>query len=83
MTQPRYIIDGHVHITNRAYWEGLDPWLPQGYGFDFSRAAQAGVNVIIENVAPYGFYNYNQTTRQVAEYLLVCRDVRDQVCVLR
>lgn len=69
MTQPRYIIDGHVHITNRAYWEGLDPWLPQEYGFDFSRAAQAGVNVIIENVAPYGFCNYNQTTRQVVRLI--------------
>ena len=20
------VVDGHVHITNRVYWEGIDPW---------------------------------------------------------
>jgi len=25
----RILADGHVHITNRAYWEGIDPWKPQ------------------------------------------------------
>jgi hypothetical protein len=33
MTEP-LIVDGHVHITNRVYWEGLNPWQPQPFGFD-------------------------------------------------
>ena len=53
--------DGHVHITNRVYWEGIDPWQPQPFGFDYARAAAGGVNVVIENVAPYGFRNFNYT----------------------
>lgn len=58
------IVDGHVHITNRVYWEGIDPWTPQAQGFDFARATQSGVGVVIENVAPYGFSSYNQTPKQ-------------------
>ena len=60
----RIVADGHVHITNRVYWEGIDPWQPQPFGFDYARAAAAGVNVVIENVAPYGFRNFNYTPRQ-------------------
>lgn len=26
------LMDGHVHITNRVYWEGIDPWQPQPSG---------------------------------------------------
>ena len=26
------LMDGHVHITNRVYWEGIDPWKPQPVG---------------------------------------------------
>lgn len=58
------IVDGHVHITNRVYWEEIDPWIPQAQGFDYARAAQSGVGVVVENVAPYGFSSYNQTPRQ-------------------
>jgi membrane dipeptidase len=46
------LMDGHVHITNRVYWENIDPWEPQPFGFDYARAAASGVNVVIENVAP-------------------------------
>ncbi|MBV9792728.1 MAG: membrane dipeptidase [Actinobacteria bacterium] len=60
----RIVADGHVHITNRVYWEGIDPWQPQPFGFDYARAAASGVNVVIENVAPYGFRNFNYTPRQ-------------------
>ena len=62
--QTRIMVDGHVHITNRVYWEGIDPWDPQPFGFDYARAAAAGANVIIENVAPYGFGNFNYTPKQ-------------------
>jgi hypothetical protein len=26
------VTDGHVHITNRVYWEQIDPWQPQAFG---------------------------------------------------
>lgn len=52
--QAPIVADGHVHITNRVYWEGIDPWQPQPFGFDYARAVAGGVNVVIENVAPYG-----------------------------
>jgi membrane dipeptidase len=43
MTDTPLIVDGHVHITNRVYWESLDPWQPQPYGFDYAQANAAGV----------------------------------------
>lgn len=58
------LVDGHVHITNRVHWEGLDPFQPLENGFDFTRARDSGVNVIIENVAPYGYANFNYTPKQ-------------------
>lgn len=60
------VMDGHVHVTNRIYWEGIDPWLPntQGGGWDFARARSGGVNCIIENVATYGFWNYDYSPKQ-------------------
>jgi membrane dipeptidase len=61
---PAIIVDGHTHITNRVYWEAIDPWEPQPFGFDFARAFDAGVNVVIENVAPYGYGNFNRTPKQ-------------------
>ena len=57
-------MDGHVHITNRVYWEGIDPWQPQDTGWDYARARLAGVNVIIEDIAPYGYGNFNYTPKQ-------------------
>jgi hypothetical protein len=57
-------VDGHVHITNRVYWENIDPWERQPFGFDYARASASGVNVIIENVAPYRYANFNYTPRQ-------------------
>ena len=27
--EPEIVMDGHVHIVNRIYWEGIDPWTPQ------------------------------------------------------
>jgi membrane dipeptidase len=57
-------MDGHVHITNRIYWEGIDPWKPTEKGWDFARAKAAGVNCIIDNLGPYGYWNYNYTPKQ-------------------
>jgi membrane dipeptidase len=58
------VMDGHVHITNRIYWEGIDPWTPTRQGWDFARARTAGVNCIIDNIGPYGYWNYNYTPKQ-------------------
>lgn len=64
------VMDGHVHITNRVYWEGIDPWQPQPTGFfDYARARQGGANVVVENIAPYGYANYNGTVKQVARLI--------------
>lgn len=56
---PPIVVDGHTHIFNRVYWEHIDPWQPQPFGFDFARAFAGGVNVVIENVAPYGYGNFD------------------------
>jgi membrane dipeptidase len=61
---PDIVMDGHVHITNRIYWEGIDPWKPTEKGWDFARAKAAGVNCIIDNLGPYGYWNYNYTPKQ-------------------
>jgi membrane dipeptidase len=61
---PEIVMDGHVHITNRIYWEGIDPWTPTKQGWDFARARAAGVNCIIDNLGPYGYWNYNYTPKQ-------------------
>jgi membrane dipeptidase len=67
---PPLLVDGHVHITNRVYWEGIDPWKPQPIGpWDYARARQAGVNVVIENIAPYGYNTYNTTVKQVGRLI--------------
>ena len=67
---PTLLMDGHVHITNRVYYEGIDPWKAQATGlWDFARARQGGANVVIENIAPYGYQDYNGTVKQVARLI--------------
>src|SRR3954468_11394189 len=40
------VVDGHVHITNRVFWEGIDPWKAQITGlWDFARAKEGGLDV--------------------------------------
>jgi membrane dipeptidase len=59
-----------VHITNRVYWEGIDPWKPQPVGqFDYARARAGGVNFVIENIAPYGYNTYNTTVKQAGRLI--------------
>lgn len=56
------VVDGHVHIISRVFHEGLDPWIAQATGlFDFARAKQGGLNVVIHALYledPYNRYNY-------------------------
>jgi membrane dipeptidase len=58
------LMDGHVHITNRIYWEKIDPWMPHEGGWDYARAKQSGVNCVIDNIGTYGYWNYNYTPKQ-------------------
>ena len=58
------VVDGHTHIFNRAYWEHIDPWQPQPFGFDFARAFASGVNVIVEDLGSYGYVNFGQAPKQ-------------------
>ena len=71
------VVDGHVHITNRVYWEGIDPWEVQETGlWDYARAKQGGLDVVIEQVYledPYNNYNYavKQAVRLVETFYRV------------
>ena len=67
---PPLLMDGHIHITNRVYWEGIDPWKPQRSGdWDYARARQSGVNVVVENIGPYGYNTYNTNVKQVGRLI--------------
>lgn len=68
-TSPEILMDGHVHVTNRLYWEKIDAWQPQERGWDFARARQSGVNCIIENVGTHGYWNYNYSPKQTLRLL--------------
>jgi membrane dipeptidase len=70
IAQGQILADGHVHITNRVYWEGIDPWKPQAVGqFDYARARAGGVNLVIENIAPYGYNTYNTTVKHAGRLI--------------
>jgi len=61
------LMDGHVHVTNRIYWEKIDAWEPSGSGYDhwdYAQARAAGVNCIIDIVGTYGAWNYNYSPKQ-------------------
>ena len=69
-TSPTIFMDGHVHVIDRVFWEGIDPWKPQPVGsIDYARARQGGVNVVIDNVAAYGYEDYNGTVKQVGRMI--------------
>ena len=63
-TAPFIFMDGHVHITNRIYWEKIDAWQPTERGWNYASARAAGINCIIENIGTYGYWNYNYSTKQ-------------------
>jgi len=63
----RILMDGHVHVTNKTFWLGIDTWQPSpaGTGWDYLRAKEAGINVIIENFGTYGYWSYNITPKHM------------------
>ena len=56
------VVDGHVHIITPVFHQGIDPWKVQETGlFDYARAKQGGLDVVVHNVYiedPYNNYNY-------------------------
>ncbi len=74
------VFTGHEHITNRVYFEGIDPWKPQPVGvWDYAKAKQGGVDVVIENIWAEDIYNtYNVTPKQVMRLLETFFQVLDR-----
>lgn len=74
------IVAGHEHITNRVYFEGIDPWVAQPVGvWDYAKAKQGGVDVVIENIWAEDIYNnYNVTPKQVMRLLETFFQVLDR-----
>ena len=74
------IVDGHVHITNSVYVQGIDPWEEQATGgFDYARARRGGLNVVIENIYVEDEYNrYNYTVKQACRLLETFHRVLDR-----
>ena len=65
------VVDGHVHMTNSVFHQGIDPWKPQSVGtFDYARAEQGGLDVAIEHLYIEDAYNkYNYTVKQACRLI--------------
>ena len=65
------VVDGHVHMTNSVFHQGIDPWKPQSIGtFDYARAKQGGLDVAIEHLYIEDAYNkYNYTVKQACRLI--------------
>jgi membrane dipeptidase len=65
------VVDGHVHITNSVFNQGIDPWKVQSTGtFDYARAKQGGLDVVIEQLYVDDRYNsYNYTVKQACRLI--------------
>ena len=60
------VVDGHVHMINSVFHQGIDPWSVQSIGsFDYARAKQGGLDVAVEHLYIEDAYNkYNYTVKQ-------------------
>jgi hypothetical protein len=65
------VVDGHVHLINAVFNQGIDPWQPQKTGtFDYARAQQGGLDVVVEQLYVEDAYNrYNYTTKQACRLI--------------
>ena len=83
--QDAIVVDGHVHITNAVFYQGIDPWQVQKTGcFDYARARQGGLDVVIEHVYiddEYNTYNYavKQACRLIETFYRVLDANRDKM----
>src|SRR5262245_34579258 len=65
------VVDGHVHMTNAVFNQKIDPWKVQATGaFDYARAKQGGLDVVIEHLYVDDRYNsYNYTVKQACRLI--------------
>ena len=65
------VVEGHAHVINAAYVQGIDPWQPQLTGtIDYARAAAGGVNVLVEHLFVEDRYNdYNYAVKQACRLI--------------
>jgi hypothetical protein len=65
------VVDGHVPLINAVFNQGIDPWQPQKTGtFDYARAQQGGLDVVVEQLYVEDAYNqYNYTTKQACRLI--------------
>jgi len=83
------VVDGHVHITNAVFNQGINPWKVQATGtFDFARARQGGLDVAIEQIYiedAYTHYNYTikQACRLIEVYYRVLDANQDKMALAR
>jgi membrane dipeptidase len=79
------VVDGHVHITNSVFNQGIDPWKVQPTGtFDYARAKEGGLDVVIEHLYiddRYASYNYTvkQACRLIETFYRVLDSNRDKM----
>lgn len=73
------VVEGHVHMINSVLVQGLDPWKVQATGlFDYARARQGGVDVVIEHLYVEDRYNhYNYTVKQACRLIETFHRVLD------
>ena len=74
------VVDGHVHLINAVFNQGIDPWQPQKTGtFDYARAQQGGLDVVVEQLYVEDAYNrYNYTTKQACRLIETFYRVAEQ-----
>src|SRR6266550_5887720 len=65
------VIDGHAHITNAVFNQGIDPWRAQQTGtFDYARAQAGGLDAVIEHVfVEDGYADYNYVVKQACRLI--------------
>ena len=73
------VVDGHVHITNSVFTQGIDPWVEQRTGaFDYARARKGGLDVVVDHIFVDDEYNtYNYTVKQACRLLETFHRVLD------
>jgi membrane dipeptidase len=73
------VVDGHVHLTNAVHVQGIDPWVAQPTGgFDFARAVEGGLNVVVDHLFVEDRYNdYGGAVKQACRLLETAWAVAD------
>ena len=73
------VVDGHVHITNAVFVQGIDPWQAQATGtFDYARARAGGLDMVVDHLFVEDRYaDYNYTVKQACRLIETFHRVLD------